>query len=188
MTARRRRSRISSPASRTPAARPRRSSRSGTTRPARRSSPFPALWDAGDKTFTLTLEQIDAADARAGRARTPMHIPLRFGLVLADGSEAEPTSISGGARDGRRAASDRAQPDGAVRRPSPRGRCCRSTAASPRRSTSISSRRRRISPTSPATTATPSPAGRRLTPTRCGCSSAPSGRCAPATRRTATTR
>ena len=36
-------------------------------------------YDAAAKTFTLSLEQMVPADARARRAKEPMHIPLRLG-------------------------------------------------------------------------------------------------------------
>ncbi|MDI7861240.1 aminopeptidase N [Rhizobiaceae bacterium n13] len=51
-------------------------------------------YDAAKSSFTLSLEQ--AIPATPGQAtKEPMHIPLRYALILEDGSEAKPVSISG---------------------------------------------------------------------------------------------
>ncbi len=52
-------------------------------------------YDAAKQSLTLSLEQM--VPATPGQPdKEPMHIPLRFGLLLADGSEAIPASVSGG--------------------------------------------------------------------------------------------
>ncbi|TPW29858.1 aminopeptidase N [Pararhizobium mangrovi] len=52
------------------------------------------VWDPGSRRFTASFEQ--SVPATPGQAKKDvMHIPLRFGLVLPDGSEAEPTSVTG---------------------------------------------------------------------------------------------
>ncbi|HXV31871.1 MAG TPA: aminopeptidase N, partial [Sinorhizobium sp.] len=51
-------------------------------------------YDAAGQAFTLSLEQ--AVPPTPGQsAKSPMHIPLRMGLLLQDGSEAIPSSVSG---------------------------------------------------------------------------------------------
>ena len=57
------------------------------------------LWDPVAQRFTATFEQ--SVPPTPGQPnKEVMHIPLRFGLVLSDGSEAEPTAISGGRASG----------------------------------------------------------------------------------------
>ena len=51
-------------------------------------------YDQPRATFTLSLEQM-VPPTPGQSAKEPMHIPLRFGLLLADGSEATPTGIEG---------------------------------------------------------------------------------------------
>ncbi|WP_075290229.1 aminopeptidase N [Pararhizobium arenae] len=52
-------------------------------------------YDAAKQTLTLSLEQM--VPATPGQPnKEPMHIPLRFGLILPDGAQAAPTSVSGG--------------------------------------------------------------------------------------------
>ena len=51
-------------------------------------------YDQGKGEFTLSLEQMIPPTPGQG-AKEPMHIPLRFGLICADGSEALPSAISG---------------------------------------------------------------------------------------------
>ncbi|CAN7646510.1 aminopeptidase N [Rhizobium sp. LjRoot30] len=51
-------------------------------------------YDPANASFTLSLEQM--VPATPGQtAKEPMHIPLRLGLILDNGSEVEPTSVSG---------------------------------------------------------------------------------------------
>lgn len=51
-------------------------------------------YDQAKGEFTLSLEQM--IPPTPGQAtKEPMHIPLRFGLLLADGSEATPSAVSG---------------------------------------------------------------------------------------------
>ncbi|PDT40538.1 MULTISPECIES: aminopeptidase N [Sinorhizobium] len=51
-------------------------------------------YDAAKQIYTLSLEQ--AVPATPGQsAKKPMHIPLRVGLLLEDGSEAKPAAVSG---------------------------------------------------------------------------------------------
>jgi len=57
------------------------------------------LWDAGARRFTATFEQC-VAPTPGQPKKDVMHIPLRFGLVLPDGSQAQPTAISGGSVTG----------------------------------------------------------------------------------------
>ncbi|HEV7308225.1 aminopeptidase N [Ensifer sp.] len=51
-------------------------------------------YDAANRTFTLSLEQTVPATPGQG-AKEPMHIPLKMGLLLDDGSEAKPSAVSG---------------------------------------------------------------------------------------------
>ncbi|WP_026618664.1 aminopeptidase N [Ensifer sp. WSM1721] len=51
-------------------------------------------YDADKQTYTLSLEQT-IPPTPGQSAKKPMHIPLRLGLLLQDGSEAIPTAISG---------------------------------------------------------------------------------------------
>ncbi|PTM98676.1 aminopeptidase N [Mycoplana dimorpha] len=51
-------------------------------------------YDQANAAFTLSLEQI-VPPTPGQAAKDPMHIPLCFGLLLPDGTEARPTSISG---------------------------------------------------------------------------------------------
>lgn len=51
-------------------------------------------YDQAKGEFTLSLEQM-IPPTPGQSTKEPMHIPLRFGLILADGSEATPTSVSG---------------------------------------------------------------------------------------------
>ena len=51
-------------------------------------------YDAAKQTFTLSLEQ-SVPPTPGQSAKRPMHIPLRMGLLLGDGSEAVATSVSG---------------------------------------------------------------------------------------------
>ncbi|QRM54773.1 aminopeptidase N [Sinorhizobium sp. BG8] len=53
-----------------------------------------AAYDQAKGTFTLSLEQM-IPPTPGQTAKEPMHIPLRFGLLLADGSEAVPTAVEG---------------------------------------------------------------------------------------------
>jgi len=53
-----------------------------------------SAYDQGKGEFTLSLEQM-IPPTPGQSAKEPMHIPLRFGLLLADGSEANPTAVSG---------------------------------------------------------------------------------------------
>ena len=53
-----------------------------------------AAYDQPGGVFTLSLEQV-VPPTPGQSAKELMHIPLRFGLLLADGSEAVPASISG---------------------------------------------------------------------------------------------
>ncbi|OAP40712.1 aminopeptidase N [Sinorhizobium glycinis] len=51
-------------------------------------------YDAAKQSYTLSLEQ--TVPATPGQsAKKPMHIPLRVGLLLEDGSEAKPATVSG---------------------------------------------------------------------------------------------
>ncbi|MGN7752354.1 aminopeptidase N [Sinorhizobium sp. 22678] len=51
-------------------------------------------YDASSQTYTLSLEQtVPPTPGQSSKA--PMHIPLRFGLLLPDGSEARPSAVSG---------------------------------------------------------------------------------------------
>ncbi|MFC3075871.1 aminopeptidase N [Shinella pollutisoli] len=53
-----------------------------------------SAYDAGKGVLTLSLEQ--TIPPTPGQAvKEPMHIPLRFGLLLADGSEAVPSAVEG---------------------------------------------------------------------------------------------
>ena len=55
-------------------------------------------YDAEKQEFTVGLEQM--VPPTPGQARKePMHIPLKFGLLLPNGGEAEPEAVSGGAID-----------------------------------------------------------------------------------------
>ncbi|MQW86740.1 aminopeptidase N [Sinorhizobium saheli] len=51
-------------------------------------------YDAGKQTYTLSLEQ-SVPPTPEQSAKAPMHIPLRLGLLLEDGTEATPTAVSG---------------------------------------------------------------------------------------------
>ncbi|WP_411035076.1 aminopeptidase N [Shinella sp. BYT-45] len=51
-------------------------------------------YDQARGEFTLSLEQM-IPPTPGQSAKEPMHIPLRFGLILADGSEARPAAVSG---------------------------------------------------------------------------------------------
>ena len=53
-----------------------------------------SAYDQGKGEFTLSLEQM-IPPTPGQSVKEPMHIPLRFGLLLADGSEANPTAVSG---------------------------------------------------------------------------------------------
>ncbi|MFD1327637.1 aminopeptidase N [Mycoplana ramosa] len=53
-----------------------------------------SAFDQAKGTFTLALEQM-VPPTPGQSAKEPMHIPLRFGLLLPDGSEATPASIDG---------------------------------------------------------------------------------------------
>ena len=54
-----------------------------------------ADYDAAKQTLTLSLEQM--VPATPGQPnKEPMHIPLRFGLILPNGSEATASAVSGG--------------------------------------------------------------------------------------------
>lgn len=53
-----------------------------------------STFDQAKGTFTLSLEQM-VPPTPGQAAKEPMHIPLRFGLLLSDGTEAKPTSIEG---------------------------------------------------------------------------------------------
>jgi len=52
-------------------------------------------YDATASTFTLSLEQMIPATPGQS-SKEPMHIPLRMALILDNGSEATPTSVTGG--------------------------------------------------------------------------------------------
>ncbi|MDX1015377.1 aminopeptidase N [Sinorhizobium medicae] len=52
------------------------------------------VYNTAGQTYTLSLEQtVPPTPGQSSKA--PMHIPLRFGLLLPDGSEATPTAVSG---------------------------------------------------------------------------------------------
>ncbi|MDX3927412.1 MAG: aminopeptidase N [Shinella sp.] len=51
-------------------------------------------YDQGSRVFTLSLEQM-VPPTPGQAAKEPMHIPLRFGLLLADGTEAAPLATDG---------------------------------------------------------------------------------------------
>ena len=51
-------------------------------------------YDAANGTFSLSLEQM-VPPTPGQSAKEPMHIPLRIGLLLEDGSEAIPSSVNG---------------------------------------------------------------------------------------------
>jgi aminopeptidase N len=53
-----------------------------------------SAYDQGKGEFTLSLEQM-IPPTPGQSVKEPMHIPLRFGLLLADGSEANPAAVSG---------------------------------------------------------------------------------------------
>ncbi|HVK91199.1 MAG TPA: aminopeptidase N, partial [Mycoplana sp.] len=53
-----------------------------------------SAYDQTKGTFTLSLEQI-VPPTPGQSAKEPMHIPLRFGLLLPDGTEAKPATVSG---------------------------------------------------------------------------------------------
>lgn len=53
-----------------------------------------SAFDPARGIFTLSLEQM-VPPTPGQSAKEPMHIPLRFGLLLADGTEAKPTAIEG---------------------------------------------------------------------------------------------
>ncbi|WP_313522781.1 aminopeptidase N [Shinella sp.] len=53
-----------------------------------------SAYDQATGEFTLSLEQM-IPPTPGQSTKEPMHIPLRFGLILADGSEAKPISVSG---------------------------------------------------------------------------------------------
>ena len=57
------------------------------------------LWDQVAQRFTATFEQT-VPPTPGQPTKEAMHIPLRFGLVLADGEEAAPTAVSGGRASG----------------------------------------------------------------------------------------
>lgn len=53
-----------------------------------------SAYDAAKSTFTLSFEQM-VPPTPGQSAKEPMHIPLRFGLLLPDGTEAKPSAIEG---------------------------------------------------------------------------------------------
>ena len=125
-------------------------------------------YDAARKTYTLEVKQsvpptpgqpTKAADGDPARAR-----PGRQGRP-------RPAAGAGERRQdrARRAGAERAGTHGSNSPASPSARCCRSIAASRRRSSSTAISTATISPSSPRTTAIRSTAGRRCRPSRCGC-------------------
>jgi aminopeptidase N len=52
------------------------------------------LWDPVSQRFTATFEQT-VPPTPGQPKKEPMHIPLRFGLVLSDGDDAEPAKVTG---------------------------------------------------------------------------------------------
>ena len=100
--------------------------------------------------------------------KQPMVIPLALGLVGKDGRDL-PLVRRRRKDRARRAGAERAGSTRSNSPASPSARCCRSTAASRRRSSLTPISTATISLSSPRTTAMRSIAGRRCRPSRCGC-------------------
>src|SRR5690606_36002638 len=53
-----------------------------------------STFDQAKGAFTLSFEQL-VPPTPGQSTKEPMHVPLRFGLLLPDGTEAKPTAIEG---------------------------------------------------------------------------------------------
>ena len=143
-------------------------------------------YDAAAKTYTLEAKQT-LAPTPGQQTKEPMVIPLVLGLVGKDGHDLPLKLSTGETLERRRPGAQRAQSDLPVHRHRRRRRCCRSTAAFPRRSSWSPISRPATSPSLPPTTAIRSTAGRRCRPFPCACSSTTWRRYARTKRRAMTT-